>query len=56
LGTLIIKHSDLKMSEVDSYFKQETTKNADFALEKKLIDKIESVHIANNSPFYSLIF
>lgn len=56
IGDIITDHTDITKEEIEVLFREAQTKDATFALDKKLIDEIRSVKIVAGAPIIPLIF
>ena len=56
IGAVISRHTKLTEEEVASLFRQAQTKDANFAVEKGIVDEIREVQIPAGVPIISLVF
>jgi ATP-dependent protease ClpP protease subunit len=56
IGSIITKETSLKSEQVDTFFREATTKDADFALANGIISEIREVSIESGIPIVQLVF
>lgn len=56
IGSIISENTKISESEIAELFRQGQTKDAEFALEKGIIDEIRDVQILAGCPVISLVF
>lgn len=56
IGSIITKHTKVSETEIAEWFRQEQTKDAEFAVEKGIIDEIREVQILPDCPVIALVF
>jgi ATP-dependent protease ClpP protease subunit len=56
IGTVISRHTRLTEEEIAGLFRQAQTKDANFAVDKGIVDEIREVQIPAGVPIISLVF
>ena len=56
IGAVIQQHTKISESEIADLFRQQETKDADFAADSEIIDEIREVKLTGGTPVISLIF
>jgi hypothetical protein len=56
IGSIVAKETSLKSEEIESLFREATTKDADFAVRNGIVQAVRDAEIPKGAPLIQLVF